>query len=87
MLALVAVSMQRLKVRHACMAAIAIDMITFNPHARRAHGAGGGNHFLPGGWSGQTLRRLCGVCTVLDKLPAKPPFNAQMPMPDLVIEG
>ena len=30
-LRIVAVSMQRLEVRHACIAAIAIDMITFNP--------------------------------------------------------
>ena len=40
-----------------------------------------------GSWSGWALRRLRAVCTVLHKLPAKPPFNAQMPMPDLVIEG
>src|ERR671924_1697064 len=30
-LRIVAVSMQRLKVRHACIAAVAIDMIDFNP--------------------------------------------------------
>src|ERR687886_490090 len=30
-LRIVAVSMQRLEVRHACMAAVAIDMIDFNP--------------------------------------------------------
>ena len=30
-LRIVAVSMQRLEVRHACMTAIAIDMIDFNP--------------------------------------------------------
>jgi hypothetical protein len=30
-LRIVAVSMQRLEVRHACIAAIAIDMINFNP--------------------------------------------------------
>jgi hypothetical protein len=30
-LRIVAVSMQRLEVRHTCIAAIAVDMITFNP--------------------------------------------------------
>ena len=30
-LRIVAVSMQRLEVRHACVTAIAIDMINFNP--------------------------------------------------------
>src|SRR5215471_7024533 len=33
-LRIVAVSIQRLKVRHACMTAIAIDMIDFNPILR-----------------------------------------------------
>jgi hypothetical protein len=34
-LRIVAVSMQRLEVRHACIAAVAIDMINFNPIRKR----------------------------------------------------
>jgi hypothetical protein len=74
------------------MSSCVVVMVVYSrraPHARALWKLRAPVPPLQGGvcWRGRALRGLRTVCTILHKLPAKPAFNAQMPMPNLVIKG